>query len=435
MPDEKPEKAPAAAEPAAPKTKGRRSLPLIPLREAVLFPHAMAPLSVGRESSLNALEAATKRGKQILVAAQRDPAQDQVGPGDVFEWGTLSEIEGVRRVMGSAQLILRGHSRVRLDRFAHTDPFLEVEYTEVEDEFESGLQLDALVRSLRENFDAYVNAGAAIPQEAAQAILKTEEPGAFADLVGGAPDLTVAQKQHLLETPRVDERLRFLVIEMARQREVLDLKTKIQSEVEGTFGQAQKEQILREQMKAIRKELGEGEEGGDLEELRTKIDASGMPAKVLEKARREMSRLEAMPTISPEHGMLRGYLDWMVSVPWKDPEPAPGGDAPWDARRAAVILNEDHYGLDKVKDRIIEYMAVRERVDAIAREAAALARAADEKAAEKAAVPEPAASTRTGARKKSKPQREPATPEAAPIASSLAASVTRPRSAVTAAPI
>ncbi|HXA41325.1 MAG TPA: endopeptidase La [Candidatus Solibacter sp.] len=351
------------------KTRGRKSLPLIPLREAVLFPQALAPLSVGRESSLTALEEATKRGRHILVAAQREPSQDEIAAGDVYEWGTLAEIEGVRRVMGSAQLVLRGLSRVRLDRFVKESPYLEVEYSEVPDETEPGLNLDALVASLRETFEAYVMAGAPIPQEAAQAVLRAEDPGVLADLVAAAPDLTVAQKQHLLETPHVDERLRFLVVEMARQKEVLGLKSKIQSEVEGTFGQAQKEQILREQMKAIRKELGEPEEGGELEELREKIETSGMPEKVLEKAKREMNRLEGMPNISPEHGMLQSYLDWLVSVPWKDPEPDPKKPVEtWDTKRAAAILDQDHYGLDKVKERIVEYMAVRERVAAVAKE-------------------------------------------------------------------
>ncbi len=211
--------------------------------------------------------------------------------------------------------------------------------------------------------------GAAIPQEAAQAILRADDPGLFADLVAGVPDLTVEQKQELLETPSVEARLRTLVVEISRQKEVLELKSRIQSEVEGTFGQAQKEQILREQLKAIRRELGEPEEGGDLEELRTKIDVAGMPDRVIEKARREMSRLEAMPTISPEHGMLRSYLDWLVSVPWKESEPDPD----WDTRKAKGVLDEDHYGLDKVKERILEYMAVRERVEAQLREASAKA--------------------------------------------------------------
>ena len=374
-PDSNPErKRPRRAESGPAPEKGdqqsrhaeRKSLPLIPLREAVLFPQALAPLSVGRENSLNALEEATRRGRQILVAAQRNPVQDEVGQADIYGWGTLGEIEGVRRVMGSAQLVVRGITRVRIDRFTRDEPYLEAEYTEITDEVEPGLDLDALTRSLRETIEAYVLAGAAVPQEAAQAVLRAEDPGVFADLVAAAPDLTVAQKQHLLETPKVAERLRYLVVELARQKEVLELKSKIQSEVEGTFGQAQKEQILREQMKAIRKELGEPEEGGELEELREKIETSGMPEKVLEKAKREMNRLEAMPTISPEHGMLRSYLDWLVSVPWKDPEP--DTKKGWNTKKAKRILDEDHYGLDKVKERIVEYMAVRERVAKITRD-------------------------------------------------------------------
>jgi ATP-dependent Lon protease len=357
-----PERAPRRKAAAAP----RPSLPLIPLREAVLFPQALAPLSVGRESSLAALEEATQRGRLILVAAQRDPGVDEVATGDVFGWGTLSEIEGVRRIMGSAQLVLRGVVRVRLGKAVRERPYLEFEYDAVEDQVEEGLELDALVRSLREAYEAYVGAGAAVPQEAAQAVLKTEGAGQLADLVAGSPDLSVQQKQELLETPRVEARVRTLLTELAHQREVLELKSKIQSEVEGTFGQAQREQILREQLKAIRRELGEGEDGGDLEEMRTRIETSGMPEKIAEKARREMNRLEAMPTISPEHGMLRAYLDWLTAVPWKDREPEGEARKPLDIRRAKEILDEDHYGLEKVKERVIEYMAVRERVEALA---------------------------------------------------------------------
>jgi ATP-dependent Lon protease len=353
-------KQPAAAA-EAPRTEDQpaepRSLPLIPLREAVLFPQALAPLSVGRETSLAALEEATARGRLILVAAQRDAGVDQVGPGDIHTWGTLSEIEGVRRIMGSAQLVL-----------VREDPYLELEFERVEDEAGEGLELDALVRSLREAYEAYIAAGAAVPQETAQSVLKTENPGHLADLVASSPDLTVAQKQELLEMPQVESRVRALLVELAHQREVLELKSKIQSEVEGTFGQAQREQILREQLKAIRRELGEGEEGGDLEELRVRVETSGMPDKVAEKARREMNRLEAMPTISPEHGMLRAYLDWLTAVPWRDPEPEPGEEhRSLDIRRAKEILDEDHYGLDKVKERVIEYMAVRERVAVLTR--------------------------------------------------------------------
>ncbi|GAC1581105.1 MAG: endopeptidase La [Candidatus Dormibacteria bacterium] len=344
-----------------------RSLPVIPLREAVLFPGALAPLSVGRDSSLAALEEAGNRGRLILVVAQKEAGQDVVGPEDVYSWGTIGEIEGVRRVMGSAQLVLRGVARARVDRYTRNQPYLEAEYTQVRERSEPGLALDALVASLRDAFEAYIGSGASIPQEAAQAILRCDDPGLFADLVAGVPDLSVAQKQRLLETPSVEERLRSLVVEISRQKEVLELKNRIQSEVEGTFGQAQKEQVLREQMKAIRRELGEPEEGGDLEELRLKVDAAGMPDKVLEKARRELGRLEAMPTISPEHGMLRSYLDWLTAVPWKDAEP----DRDWDTRKAKSILDEDHYGLDKVKERILEYMAVRERVEAQVRELAA----------------------------------------------------------------
>ncbi|MFN2462888.1 MAG: LON peptidase substrate-binding domain-containing protein, partial [Candidatus Dormibacteria bacterium] len=345
----------------------QRSLPVIPLREAVLFPGALAPLSVGREASLAALEAAGNRGRLILVVAQKDAGQDIVGPEDIYGWGTIGEIEGVRRVMGSAQLVLRGVARARIDRFIRREPFLEADYAHVRERTEPGLALDALVASLRDAFEAYVASGASIPQEAAQSILRTDDPGMFSDLVAGVPDLTVAQKQSLLETSSVEERLRSLVVEISRQKEVLELKNRIQSEVEGTFGQAQKEQVLREQLKAIRRELGEPEEGGDLEELRLKVDGAGMPEKVVEKARRELGRLEAMPTISPEHGMLRSYLDWLVSVPWKDAQPDPD----WDTVKAKRILDEDHYGLDKVKERILEYMAVRERVEAQTRAAAA----------------------------------------------------------------
>src|SRR5213594_3816612 len=316
-----------------------RDLPLVPLREAVVFPKLVVPLGVGREKSVAAINAAMNEEKHyIVLAAQTD-----------------AEIVRLLRIPdGSAQIIVQGIHRVRITKYLPEQRFFRVNYDVIPDEIGNPVEREALLRSVRGLFEKYVDNGGSILPELAMTAKNTEDAAHFADIVASSPDLTLEQRQQLLETHSVVERLKFISVFLAKQNEILELKAKIQSEVQQTLDKTQREYILREQMKAIQKELGEDEGGAELKELKDKIEQAGMPEPVKEKALKEVGRLEKIPQASPETGVIRTYVDWLISLPWNK---AASDD--WDIAQAAAILDEDHYGLPKVKDRIIEYMAVR----------------------------------------------------------------------------
>src|SRR5437868_5922587 len=253
-------------------------------------------------------------------------------------------------------MLVAGAQRARIARFTQFKPFIEVEIEIVADQVGEGLEMEAHMRSVKSLYEKYVESGAAVAPEVAATVAKTDDPVYLADLVSAAPDQTLEQKQHMLETPNVLERLRLLALFLSKQVEILELKAKIQNEVQSTIGKLQRDQILREQLKAIRKELGEDEEGQDLHNLREKIEAAGMPDTVKERALKEVDRMQSIPAISPEVGIIRTYVDWLVALPWGMP-PAEA----WDIKQAAKVLDEDHYGVEKIKERILEYMAVRQR--------------------------------------------------------------------------
>jgi len=337
-------------------------LPLVPLREAVIFPKIVTPLGVGRERSVNAINAAMAADKHyIVLAAQKDAEIDEVQPDQIYGMGTVAEIVRLLRIPdGSAQVIVQGMARVRIKEY-HPEPgyfrvSFEVQRDELghADELGHGVELEALVRSVKGMFQEYVESGGSILPEIAMTAKNADDPSHFADLIATSPDLTLEQRQHLLETRSVVERLRFLGVFLAKQNEILELKAKIQSEVQQTIDKTQREYILREQMKTIQRELGEDEGSSEIRELREKIEAAGMPEPVKEKALKEVSRLEKIPQASPETGVIRTYVDWLISLPWTK---AASDD--WDIDAASRVLDDDHYGLGKVKDRILEYMAVR----------------------------------------------------------------------------
>ncbi len=332
------------------------TLPLVALRESVVFPRLVVPLGVGREKSVAALNAATAQDpKLIVLAAQRDGEVDDVDEGGIYRVGTVANVVRILRIPdGSAQIIVQGVTRVRIDRFVRTAPYFVVEITPLPDDVAQGIELEALIRNVRGLFEQYVSSGGSVLPEHAVQVRSTEDPAYVADLVAATPDLSLEQKQQLLETRSVVERLKIITVFLTKQNEILELKQKIQSEVQQTLDKTQREYILREQLKAIQRELGEDEGGSEAKELRDKIEESGMPDAVKEKALKEVERLAKIPQASPEQGVIRTYVDWLVSVPWKE---GPAED--WDLKEAKRILDEDHYGLDKVKDRILEYMAVR----------------------------------------------------------------------------
>ena len=331
-------------------------LPLVPLREAVVFPKLVVPLGVGREKSVAAINAAMAEEKHyVILAAQKDAEIDDVTPDHIYATGTVAEIVRLLRIPdGSAQIIVQGLHRVRINEYLPESRYLRVRFDIVPDDAGNAVEREALLRSVRALFEKYVDNGGSILPELAMTAKNTEDASHFADLVASSPDLTLEQRQQLLETKSVVERLKFLSVFLAKQNEILELKAKIQSEVQQTLDKTQREYILREQMKAIQKELGEDEGGAELKEIKDKIEQAGMPDVVKEKALKEVGRLEKIPQASPETGVIRTYVDWLVSLPWNK---AASDD--WDIQQAAKILDEDHYGLPKIKDRVIEYMAVR----------------------------------------------------------------------------
>ncbi len=341
-----------------PTTEGEfpSDLALVPLREMVVFPKLVVPLGVGREKSVAAITAAMSEERHLIVlAAQRDAEIDDVQPEQIHNIGTVAEIVRLLRIPdGSAQIIVQGLQRVKITGYTPENRYFRVTFEPITEELGDAVEREAQLRNVKALFDRYVDNGGAILAELAMTAKNTDDPSHFADLVASSPDLTLEQRQQLLEQKSVIERLRFLGVFLAKQNEILELKQKIQSEVQQTLDKTQREYILREQMKAIQKELGDDDQGSELRELREKIEAAGMPEPVKEKALKEVGRLEKIPQASPETGVIRTYVDWLISLPW-----GKAASDDWDIQAAAKILDEDHYGLPKVKDRILEYMAVR----------------------------------------------------------------------------
>jgi ATP-dependent Lon protease len=331
-------------------------LPLVPLREMVVFPKIVQPLGVGRQKSVAAIDAAMSEEKHyVIFAAQKDAEVDDVTSDQIYGVATVAEIVRLLRIPdGSAQVIVQGLQRVRITGFAPDSRYFRVTFQPITEIPGESVEREALLRSVKSLFGDYVENGGSIVPEVAMTAKSSDDPSHFADLVAQSQDLTIEQRQQLLEMESVVERLRFLSVFLAKQNEILQMKAKIQSDVQQTLDKTQREYILREQMKAIQKELGDDDGSSEVNELREKIEAAGMPDEVKEKALKEVGRLEKIPQASPEQGVIRTYVDWLISVPWKK---APEDD--WDIAEAARILDEDHYGLPKIKDRIIEYMAVR----------------------------------------------------------------------------
>jgi len=340
-----------------------RELPLVALRETVIFPEMIVPLQVGREKSVNALNAAVAEGGPIALVTQRHAEQEDISDaGELYTVGTLAKIAQVVQLQdGTVRAIVQGQGRLRLSGFVTTSPYLRARVEEVDDDAPPGLEVQALMRTVQAQIEQYVANGAPVPPEAAVAARNISEPGLLADMVAYSPDMTTEQRQELLETIDVVERLKLVSGFLARQVEILELKGKIQSEVKSEMDKTQREYILREQLKAIQRELGEDDpQQAELTELRDKVEQAGMPEEIKTRALKEVDRMSRIPSASPEVGVIRTYVDWLVALPWNV-----SSDDQLDIREAARILDEDHYGLEKIKERILEYLAVRTLADKI----------------------------------------------------------------------
>jgi ATP-dependent Lon protease len=361
---------PEAQETSMPKSKatGRprtsiRELPLVALRETVIFPEMIVPLQVGREKSVNALNAAVAAESLIALVTQRHPEQEEIADAaELYEIGTLAKIAQVVQLQdGTVRAIVQGQGRLRLHGFASTSPYLLARVEELSDVSATGVEVEALMKTVQGQIEQYVQSGGPVPPEAAVAARNISEPGLLADMVAYSPDMSTEQRQELLEIIDVVERLKVCSAFLARQVEVLELKGKIQSEVKSEMDKTQREYILREQLKAIQRELGEDDpQQAEINELREKVESSGMPEEVRARALKEIDRMSRIPSASPEVGVIRTYVDWLVGLPWTT-----ATSDNLNIKEAALILDQDHYGLEKIKERILEYLAVRALADTI----------------------------------------------------------------------
>ncbi|HKG57034.1 MAG TPA: LON peptidase substrate-binding domain-containing protein, partial [Candidatus Limnocylindrales bacterium] len=278
-----------------------RELPLVALRETVIFPEMIVPLQVGREKSVNALNAAVAEGGPIALVTQRQAEQEDItDPAELYEVGTLAKIAQVVQLQdGTVRAIVQGQGRLRVRGFAQSSPYLRARIEEVADESPAGVEVQALMRTVQAQIEQYVANGAPVPPEAAVAARNITEPGLLADMVAYSPDMTTEQRQELLETIDVVERLKLVSGFLARQVEILELKGKIQSEVKSEMDKTQREYILREQLKAIQRELGEDDpQQAEINELRDKVEAAGMPDEIRTRALKEIDRMSRIPSAS-----------------------------------------------------------------------------------------------------------------------------------------
>jgi len=346
---------PEAAQKDSPQS---RRIPVLPVRDTVLFPHAVLPLTVGRESSIQLIESLGEN-RAIVVAAQRDPRLDSPKPGDLHTVGTLATVHKIVRMPNQSRFVFtEGVNRVRLVRFVQSEPFMVAE-VEVLEEITPAASpnFEALVRNVIEQFQQIVSESATLSDELRTIAANIEEPTRLIDFEASSlPFLTTDEKQQLLAAPSVSERLEQLNKLLAKEIEVQQLRAKIQNSVQDQVQQSQRDYYLREQLKAIQKELGEQDEGQrDIDELRQKIEAAGMPEEVKKEALKELARLQRMSPMAADYSLTRNYIEWLAVLPWNK-----SSGSKIDIAKAREILDEDHYELKKVKDRILDYLSVLE---------------------------------------------------------------------------
>jgi ATP-dependent Lon protease len=334
-------------------------LPVLPLRDTVLFPNSFLPLAVARDSSVRLIEEAIAGSKLVGVFTQRDASVEEPTQADLHPVGTATHIHKMFKLPdGSLRLIVQGLSRLKLESIVTVRPFLRARVSPAEDIIREGdrLEIDALQRNIKTNFQHVVSLSPLLSDDLQALAMNITEPGRLADFIASSlATLSTATKQEVLETVDVRARLDLLNRLLIKEAEVLELGSKIQSQVQSEVGKNQREYFLREQMKAIQKELGEGDDQTkEIEELREKIEAAGMPETVKKEARRELDRLSKMPVAAAEYTVSRTYVDWLIALPW-----AKRTDEVIDLIRTKGVLDADHSGLEKAKDRILEYLAVR----------------------------------------------------------------------------
>ena len=334
-----------------------REIPMLPLRGVLVFPYTVIHLDVGRKKSINAIEEAMLDAREIFLATQKEAQTDEPSSDDMYSVGAVAEIRQILKMPGGTMRVLvEGLYRAEVVNYISHDPYIKVSIKEYRDDgIEKTPEIDALMRTLVSEFEQYVRIGKKIPPETVVTVVAIEEPGRLADVIASHLNLRINEKQQILNARNVKERLEHLCEILAREMEVLELERKVSLRVRKQMEKTQREYYLREQMKAIQKELGEkDEQTSEVEELRERINEAKLPKDAQEKAYKELDRLEKMPPMVAEAVVVRNYLDWILSLPWSNET-----RDRLKLKKAEDILEEDHYGLTKPKQRILEYLAIR----------------------------------------------------------------------------
>ncbi|HEX3171948.1 MAG TPA: endopeptidase La [Burkholderiales bacterium] len=334
-------------------------LPLLPLRDVVVFPHMVIPLFVGRPKSIKALETAMEAGKSIVLIAQKSAAKDEPAPEDLYSIGTVANILQMLKLPdGTVKVLVEGSQRAHINQVLDASTHFTVEATPIEADNEITAEVEAMRRTLVAQFDQYVKLNKKIPPEILTSLSGIDEPGRLADTIAAHLPLKLEQKQEVLEMFGAKKRLEHLLTLIEGELDILQVEKRIRGRVKRQMEKSQREYYLNEQVKAIQKELGELEEGADLDDMEKRIKSAHMPKDARKKAETEFKKLRLMSPMSAEATVVRNYIDAIVSLPWRKKS-----KISTDLVKAEAVLDEDHYGLEKVKERIVEYLAVQQRVD------------------------------------------------------------------------
>ena len=337
------------------------SLPLLPLRDVVVFPHMVIPLFVGRPKSIKALDVAMDSGKHILLVAQKSAAKDDPGAEDLYAIGSVATVLQMLKLPdGTVKVLVEGARRARILSIDDSGAHFTCELAPIEQHANESPEAEALRRAILAQFDQYVKLNKKVPPEILASLNGIEDAGRLADTIAAHLPIKIEQKQNILETNEVSERLEKLLTQIETELDILQVEKRIRGRVKRQMEKSQREYYLNEQVKAIQKELGEGEDGADMDELEKKVKAARMPREALKKAEGELKKLKLMSPMSAEATVVRNYIDTLVGLPWRKKSKINN-----DLANAEKVLNEDHWGLERVKDRILEYLAVQQRVEKV----------------------------------------------------------------------
>jgi ATP-dependent Lon protease len=331
-------------------------LPVLPLRDSVTFPDTLTPLAVGQDRSIKLVNDVLAGNRMLAMVASREPEAEAPGADQLYRVGVVGTVARMLKVPdGTLRILVQGGARIRLEEFLAEDPYLVASVSELPDVVNEGPELTALMRNVQQTFSRIIEEVPYLPEELQMAVANVEDPSTLSHLIAGALRIKTDEKQQLLEEVDVAKRLRRLSEILARELEVVAIGSRIQSQVQSEFDRTQREYVLRQQLKAIQEELGERDPAeAEVDELREQLGQIALPDEIARQAERELSRLERLPQAAAEHGVIRNYLEWIVSLPWDK-----STEDNLDLRHAREVLDADHYDIEKVKDRIVEFLAVR----------------------------------------------------------------------------